>query len=116
MMKKFLFVLTFLVLSSSQGVFAHGGKHPDVNEERLIEKATISVNQFTHFDAGLGFGKLDKSWKKIPKADKRIHKKGDNYYMISVNHKAAKKILYILMSPGGAFYSANFTGKFEGIE
>jgi hypothetical protein len=115
MMKKILSLLSLLVFIYSQNVFAHGGSHAPVSEARVIEITTITVNQFVHFDAGLGFGKLDKSWNDISADEKRIHKKGNGYYIVSATNKKAGKTLYILMSLAGEIYDANFSGVFEGL-
>jgi hypothetical protein len=60
--------------------------------------------------------KLDSSWENIPTSDKAIHKKGDGYYIVSLNNKAQNKTLYVLISDQGEFYDANFSGTFEGLE
>ena len=116
MMKKILVLLSFLIMIHSQSVIAHGGAHGPVSETRAIDIASFTVNQFVHFDAGLGFGKLDKSWNNISTDEKRIHRKGDGYYIVSATNKQEDKTLYILMSIGGEFYDANFSGDFKGLK
>jgi hypothetical protein len=116
MMKKILFLLSFLVMTQSQSVLAHGGGHGPISETRAIDVATYTVNQFVHFDAGLGFGKLNKNWNNISTDDKRIHRKGDGYYIVSATNKQEGKTLYVLMSIGGEVYDANFTGEFKGLK
>jgi len=112
-MKKTLILLTFLVITQSQSVLAHGGGHGPISETRAIDVTSFAVNQFVHFDAGLGFGKLNKSWNAISIDEKRIHRKGDGYYIVSATNKQEGKTLYVLMSIGGEVYDANFTGEFK---
>ena len=116
MMKKILLLLSFLVITHSQGVFAHGGGHGPISETRAIDVATYTVNQFVHFDAGLGFGRLNKNWNDISTDEKRIHRKGDGYYIVSATNKQEGKTLYVLMSIGGEVYDANFSGEFKGLK
>jgi len=115
MMKKILFLVSLLAFTYGQNVFAHGGSHAPVSEARAIEITTITLNQFVSFDAGLGFGKLDKSWKDVSADEKRIHKKGSGYYIVSATNKKEGKTLYVLMSLAGEVYDANFSGVFEGL-
>ena len=115
-MKKILLLLSLLLMSHSQTALSHGGGHGPISEPKAIEVATFTINQFVHFDAGLGFGKLNKSWNSISKDGKRIHKKGDGYYIVSATNKQESKTLYILMSVGGELYDANFSGKFPKLK
>jgi len=116
MMKNFLLLLALLTTTISHNVYAHGGAHAPVNESRALEIATITINQFVHFDAGLGFGKLDKSWNKIAREAKKIHQKGNGYYIVSTTNEQEEKTLYILMSLAGEVYDANLHGKFPGLK
>jgi hypothetical protein len=116
MMKNITFLLSLLFMIYSQSAFAHGGGHGPVSETRAIDIASFTVNQFIHFDAGLGFGKLNKSWKDVSTDEKRIHKKGDGYYIVSTTNKKEGKALYILMSVAGEVYDANFSGEFPRLK
>ena len=116
MIKKMTLLLTFLLMTCAQSVFAHSGGHSPVSETRAIEIASFTINQFIHFDAGLGFGKLHKNWNDISAEEKRIHKKGDGYYIVSATNKKEGKTLYVLMSVGGEVYDANFSGEFQGLK
>ena len=116
MIKNIIFLISLLVMAHSQTLFAHGGGHGPISEKRAIDVATFTVNQFVQFDAGLGFGKLNKSWNAIPTAEKRIHRKGDGYYIVSSINKNEGKTLYVLMSIGGEVYDANFSGEFKGLK
>ena len=97
MMKKLLFLLSLLVITSSQNVLAHSGGHGPVSEVRAVEIASFTINQLIHFDAGLGFGKLDKNWNDISTDDKRIHRKGKGYYIVSATNKKENKMLKKLL-------------------
>ena len=116
MMKNIIFLLSLLVITHSQNLLAHGGGHGPISEPKAIDVASFAVNQFINFDAGLGFGKLDKSWNKISTDEKRIHRKGDGYYIVSANNKKEGKTIYVLMSIGGEVYDANFSGEFPGLK
>jgi hypothetical protein len=106
-------VLIFLLLMAfTQKVHAHAGGHGPVNEQQAIEEASYVVEQFILSDVGLGFGKLDKSWGQLPATAKRVHRKADGYYIISLQNDAEGKMLYILMSLTGSVFDANFSGDF----
>ena len=116
MLKNIIFLLSLLLMTHSQNLFAHGGGHGPISETGAINVASFTVNQFINFDAGLGFGKLDKSWNNISTDEKRIHRKGDGYYIVSATNKKEGKTLYVLMSIGGEVYDANFSGEFPGLK
>jgi hypothetical protein len=115
-MKKITFLLSLLLMIYSQGVFAHGGGHGPVSETRAIDIASVTVNQFIHFDALLWFVKLNQGWNDVSSDENRIHKKGDGYYIVSTTNKKEGKTLYILMSVAGEVYDANFSGEFPGLK
>lgn len=116
-MKRILSFFAVMALSS-QLAFAHGSGHggqPISNEMAIIEagnNVAAVVKQQTEIEGS----KLDSSWENIPASDKAVSKKGDGYYVVSVNNKAQSKTLYVLISDQGEFYDANFSGKFEGLE
>lgn len=116
MVKTFAYVISFLVLLSSQSVLSHGGGHGPVSEKRAIIIASQVSQQFTIQDPGLGFGKLSTGWSNLPEEAKRIHVKGDGYYIVALENTAESKTLYILMSVGGEVYDANFSGEFPGLK
>lgn len=116
MIKNIVFLISLLVMAHSQILFAHGGGHGPISEKQAIDVATFTVNEFVQFDAGLGFGKLNKSWNAVPTTEKRIHKKGDGYYIVSTTNKNEGKTLYVLMSIDGEVYDANFSGEFKGLK
>ncbi|MDH5711042.1 MAG: DUF6488 family protein [Gammaproteobacteria bacterium] len=103
----FLLFVTFV-----QNANAHPGGHGPVNEQQAIEEASYVVEQFTLDDVGLGFDKLAKSWAQLPEGAKRVHKKTDDYYIISLQNEAEGRTLYILMSLTGSVFDANFSGDF----
>lgn len=115
MFKKLLAVLTLFLIVNTQSVFAHGGGHGPVSEREAIIIAARITHQFVDFDAGLGFGRLEGSWKKLALETKRVHEKGDGYYIVSVTNKEEGKTLYVLMSIVGEVYDANFSGEFPGL-
>lgn len=115
-MKKFQILVFALGLLLSLPSYSHSGGHGDIvlNESQAISVAYSVVHQFTQHDPGLGFGKLDSSWKNIPDAARKIFKKHHDYYIISLTNR--DKTLYILMSTSGDIYDANLSGEFEGLK
>ena len=115
MIKHLLFIISFIVITHSQFALAHDGGHELVTEPQAIEIAYEVATQFIENDPGLGFGKLSNSWKKLPINARRVHKKGNGFYIISLMNEKEGKSLYILMSVTGDVYDANLSGKFEGL-
>ncbi len=116
-MKKILSIIAVLTLSS-QLAFAHGNGHggkPISNEMAIIE-ADNNVAAVVKQQIDIEGSKLDASWENIPASDKAINRKGEGYYIVSLNNKAQDKTLYVLISDQGEFYDANFSGTFEGLE
>lgn len=109
----FLIIMFGFISTSAQ---AHSGGHGEIvlNESQAISVAHSVATQFITQDPGLGFGKLDPSWKTLPAAAMRIHRKQDDYYIVSLTNK--DKTLFILISIFGDVYDANFTGEFEGLK
>ncbi|MFO7647624.1 DUF6488 family protein, partial [Halomonas campaniensis] len=93
-----------------------GGGHGPVSPEKATAIALDAARQFSDFDPGLGFGKLEGSWKTLTKEAAKIKIKGDGYYIASVANKAEGKILYVLMSASGSVYDANFTGELPKVK
>lgn len=116
MIKTISFILSLALLTCTQLVFAHGGGHGPIKETQAIAVASRTMDQFVYHDSGLGFGKLDKSWNDVSENDKRIHDKGDGYYIVSATNQQQGKTLYILMSVSGEVYDANFNGVFPGLK
>lgn len=116
MMKKLLSVLSFLFVIHSSSALAHPGGHGVVNENQAMAIALYAAESLVDFDAGLGFGRLEESWRNLPEEVTRIHARGNGYYIIGVENTYEKKTLFVLMSEGGEVYDANFSGEFEGLQ
>ncbi len=114
MLKQFFLVLSLLCVWQTAN--AHSGGHGPVTEKQAIEIASQTASQFVSFDPGLGFGKLDASWNRVPSDNKQVYKTGDGYYIISIVNPVEGKTLYVLVSIGGEVYDANFTGVFPGLK
>lgn len=114
MLKNILFTISIIVVS--QLANAHGGGHGPVSDHQAIALVSRTVNQFIDYDPGLGFGKLDRSWKSITPENKKLHKKGEGYYIVSITNDNQSKTLYVLLSINGEIYDANFTGSFLGLK
>ena len=105
-----------LAAGAASGVSAHPGGHGPVTSERALEIASLVAGELSRRDAGLGFGQLDASWTEIEDSAKKIHAKERDYIIVSLANAKEERTLYILMSPGGEVYDANFTGEFPGLD
>lgn len=105
-----------MLMLLSQPVYSHVGGHGPVSEKEAIYIASQISRQFIDMDPGLGFGKLNKSWKNIAEDKQSVYKSGDGYYIISIENTIEEKTLYILMSIQGEVYDANFSGAFPGLK
>ncbi|MDH5570677.1 MAG: DUF6488 family protein [Gammaproteobacteria bacterium] len=114
MLKNIVFVISLLFIS--QLAYAHGDGHGPVSERQAIALASKTVSQFAGYDPGLGFGKLVESWRNISPGNKKMHQKGDGYYIVSIANDEQGKTLYVLLSISGEVYDANFTGIFPGLK
>lgn len=94
---------------------AHEGGHQPIPAGAAMEVAGMVAGKLADTDRGLGFGKLEKSWKEVPPEAISIKKKGQGYYIVDVVNAAEKRTLSVLMSSAGEVYDANFTGKFPGV-
>ena len=116
MMKKLISLFALLFMLQAQNALAHGGGHGPISQFKAVTIALDAVDQFTTFDSGLGFGKLDSSWKGLSRDTATIVTKGQGYYIVSVANKAEGKTMYVLMSASGDIYDANFTGEFPKVK
>jgi len=116
MFNRYSALLLLFMLFQTAPVNAHSGGHGDIvlKDSQAISVAYSVVKQFTQLDPGLGFGKLDSSWGKLPEAAQRVHKKHHDYLIIAFTNK--NQTLYVLMSVSGDIYDANMTGQFEGLK
>mgnify|MGYP003580994888 CR=1 FL=1 len=109
-------VLLLLAPSLAHIASAHPEGHQSITDERAIQIAGTTAAELTERDAGLGFGKLDSSWKNLPAGTVKIHVKRSSYYIVSLANEAKEKTLYVLMSNTGEVNDANFTGEFPGLD
>lgn len=116
MIKKILLKSILSLALFNSVAFSHPGGHGPVSEKEAIFIASSVAIQFIDFDAGLGFGKLKKSWRNIPENDKKIHTKGTHYYIVSILNSAENKTLYFLLSDSGEIFDANFSGVFPNLK
>jgi len=116
-MKLLSSVLMLVTLLASQALLAHSDhQHGPISESAAQVLALDVAGDLSSRDAGLGFGRLSKTWTSIPVNNVATSKKGNGYYILSVLNESEKKTLYVLMSSSGEVYDANFTGVFEGIK
>lgn len=104
-----------LAFGLSGMVFAHGS-HSPVSPAEALNIAKDAAVMLAEEDRGMGFGKLDDSWKTVPADNISIGKTGPGFYIVTLGNISEKRTLYVLMSNTGDLYDANFSGKFEGIE
>jgi len=122
-MKTKLFILALIfTLSPISSAYAgsghsHGHGHGSaISKEAAIIAASDNISSIMSQKIEIKGNKLDKSWSDIPSLSKAVYRKGDGYYIISLENKAQGKILYVLISGQGEFYDANFSGAFEGLK
>lgn len=117
-MKNLAALLLIGALGGVQLAAAHEDHvHTSFTESAALKVAQNTLSQLTKKDAGLGFGKLSASWAEVPAKKVKVHKKGDDYYIVAATNDAETKTLYLLISSeDGAVYDANFTGEFKKLE
>ena len=115
-MKKLISLFALLVMLQAPSVLAHGGGHGPISQFKAVTITLDAADQFTANDPGLGFGKLDSSWKGLSRDTSKVVTKGQGYYIVSVENKAEGKTMYVLMSASGDIYDANFTGEFPKVK
>ncbi len=115
-MKRTIFIIALLALLQAQNALAHGGGHGPIKPTQAVSIAVDAAGQFASFDAGLGFGMLNDSWKGLSDDVSKIETRGDSYYIVSVANKVESKTLYVLMSVSGDIYDANFSGEFPRLK
>lgn len=114
-MKFFRMVLLVMVCSVSGMAYAHGG-HTAVSVAEAQDIARHVAVKLAEEDRGMGFGKLDESWKDIPQGNVAIGKSGPGYYIVTLKHDLEGRTLHVLMSKAGDVYDVNFSGEFQGIK
>jgi len=113
-MKYIITTLISLILSSSL-TLAHGGGHKKIKDSQIIEYSDRNISIVVNKEVKIEGDKLDKSWLTIPGSNKKIHKRGNGYYIITFKNDQNHKTLYILLSEEGELYNANYSGKFDGL-
>lgn len=113
-MKYLISALISLIISVNVA-FAHGGGHAPIKESQVIEYADKNIAIVVDQEIEIAGSKLDKSWLNIPASNKKIFKKGQGYYIVSLKDDKSNKTLYILLSKAGELYDANYNGKFEDL-
>ncbi|MES2674500.1 MAG: DUF6488 family protein [Pseudomonadota bacterium] len=122
-MKTLAAFLLLGALGTVQQVAAHEDHHhaPVTKKAPITEQAAMNTGkdvaaQLSKKDGGLGFGKLPASWSNLPAKNIKLHKKAEDYYIVSVVNDDDKKVLYVLMSTEGEVFDANFTGDFKNLK
>lgn len=63
----------------------------------------------------MGTLKLEPTWKSLPEEEVNIHRKGEGYYIDSVQNDGEGRTLFVLMSATCDVYDADFSGKLDGV-
>ncbi len=116
MIKALLISLTLVLGVFGSSASAHPGGHAAIDDNQAMALALYVADQLTEFDAGLGFGQLEDSWRSLPEDATAIHRRGPGYYVISVENAYERATLFVLMSESGEVYDANLDGRFEGLD
>ncbi len=96
------------------GTHSHVEAAKKIDEKGAIAVAAQGVSAIIENKQPVEGKPLDAIWGS--NTDKRINKKGNGYYIVSFDVKAAGKTLYVLLSDAGEIYDANYSGKFEGLK
>jgi len=116
-MKYFVQIALLWMSFCSASVFAHGNhSHHSIDAKGAMDIGSKVANHLSVRDAGLGFGKLPKTWASLTADSFAIHKQGPGYFVVAVNNPTESKVMYVFMSAGGNVYDVNFTGEFDGIK
>lgn len=107
-------LLFFVTVFMPDRACSHGGHaHPPVlSDIKAIEKATKDVSIIVDQSELVEGKKLDDGWKQIAAGDKHIHKKIENFFIVSFK-KSKEETLYIFLTIYGRYLGANFSGKIE---
>lgn len=87
-----------------------------IDDKGTIAAASKAVDAIIKQKQPVEGAALDAAWSATADANKKISKKGNGYYVVSFDNKAAGKTLYVLLSHSGELYDANYSGKFEGLK
>ncbi len=106
-------IFFFVTVLISNRAYSHGDHDPPPTfaDMEAIEKATKDVSLIVDQSESVEGMQLDGSWKQIPKRDKHVYERTDNYVIVSFK-KSREKTLYVLLTIYGRYLAANFSGKF----
>lgn len=94
-------------------MLAHEGHDHSLTPEQAILKAASDVELFVDDGNLIDGQRLDDSWKQVIKSG--VCKKNPVHFVISFDHRAAGKTLYVLLSTSGKYMRANFKGNFADV-
>jgi len=93
--------------------FSHGDHGEPINDGQAIIVASKYLEIMVEKSEANEDGKLNASWTKV--VDKKIFKKGLQYFIVSFNNVKEQKTLYFLLNVYGEYIAANFQGTFKGL-
>ena len=93
--------------------FSHGDHGEPINDGQAIIAASKYLEIMVEKSKANNDGKLNASWTKV--MDKKIFKKGLQYFIVSFNNVKEQKTLYFLLNVYGEYIAANFHGNFKGL-
>lgn len=109
-----VYIVSAALLLAPTAILAHPGHaHENPAEQSVIvNNATIQLRQMIASKTRIENMELDLIW---VNAEGQVTKQGPGYSIVAFT-VGQPQTVYMLMSDLGSFYSANFSGKFEGVE
>ncbi len=107
---RILFFLVLVLLLPNMA-FSHSNHGQPLNDGQAIIVASKYLEIMVGKSAANKDGKLDSSWMKV--TDKKIFKKGLQYFIVSFKNVEKEKTLYLLLNVYGEYKAANFHGNFK---
>jgi hypothetical protein len=92
---------------------SHSNHGEPLNDEQAIIVASKFLEIMVEKSEANNDGKLNSSWTKV--MDKKIFKKGLQYFVVSFRNVEKQKTLYVLLNVYGEYVAANFHGNFKGL-
>lgn len=110
-----LSIICFLGLAvlAPNMAFSHGDHGEPLNDDQAIIVASKYLEIMVEKSEANKDGKLNSSWTKV--VDKKIFKKGLQYFIVSFKNDGEQKTLYILLNIYGEYLKANFHGSFKNL-
>jgi hypothetical protein len=108
-----MFCFLGLAMLVPNSAFSHSDHGEPLNDEQAIIVASKYLEVMVEKSEANNDGKLNASWTKV--MDKKIFKKGLQYFIVSFNNVKEQKTLFLFLNAYGEYIAANFHGNFKGL-